>query len=103
MGNIPLKNRQELADHASFAASSMGSTYLKTLRERAKESKVYQSHQMVGLEISQLLADEKHKALYIKLAKEGNTDRLMRIAKEVAEKKDVKNKGAYFMTVLQKK
>lgn len=73
--------------------------YLKALRERGKKSKVYVQFQDVGLTIAGLLNDEKHKALYIKLAKENETDALLRLAKQIAEKKNIKNKGAYFMKV----
>jgi len=76
--------------------------YLLILKERAKKSRVYKSYQFVGLTISQLLNDEKHKSLYIKLAKKHHSDDLLRMAKEVAERKKVQNKGAYFMKVLQK-
>jgi hypothetical protein len=74
--------------------------YMKKLRQRGKESHVYRKYQLLGLEISQVLSDEKHKALYIKLAKEGNADRLLGVAKDVAERKGIKNKGAYFMRVI---
>lgn len=76
--------------------------YLKTLKERAKTSRVYKKYQLTGLLIAQLLNDEKHKSLYIKLAKKHNSDDLLRIAKDVSERKKVKNKGGYFMRVLQK-
>lgn len=76
-------------------------SYIKKLKQRAKDSHVYRKYQLLGLEISQILHDEKHKSLYIKLAKEHGADRLLRLAKEVAERKDVKNPGAYFMTVLK--
>ena len=75
-------------------------TYLNKLRQRAKESHVYRKYQLLGLEIAQVLQDEKHKSLYIKLAKERGGDRLMAIAKDVADRKEVRNKGAYFMSVL---
>ncbi len=75
--------------------------YLKELSKRAQESHVYRKYQLIGLEIAQILEDEKHKSLYIKLAKDKGDDRLMRLAKEVAENKNVKNKGAYFMSVLK--
>jgi hypothetical protein len=77
------------------------SLYLKKLKQRAKESHVYRKYQLFGLEISQILGDEKHKSLYIKLAKERNADRMLQLAKEVAERKNVKNRGAYFMTLLK--
>jgi len=78
---------------------SMGD-YLKTLRQRAKDSHVYKKYQLTGLQIAEILGDQKHKALYIKLAKEGMGDRLIGIAKDVAERKEVKNKGAYFMRIV---
>lgn len=77
--------------------------YVEKLRKRAKKSKVYRKYQLIGLEIAGALKDEKHKSLYIKLAKENNPERLLRFAKEIAEKKNVKNRGAYFMAVLKKK
>lgn len=76
--------------------------YLDIIKERAKTSRVYKKYQLTGLLIAQLLNDEKHKSLYIKLAKKHNSDDLLRIAKEVVERKRIKNKGAYFMRVLQK-
>lgn len=76
-------------------------TYLKELARRGKESHVYKKYQLLGLEISQILHDEKHKALYIKLAKERNGDNLMRLAKDIADRKNIKNRGAYFMTLLK--
>lgn len=75
--------------------------YLKELRKRAGESKVYSRHQLVGLEIAEYLKDEKHKSLYIKLAKENNPERLLATAKEISQNKNIKNKGAYFMKILQ--
>ncbi len=75
--------------------------YVKKLRQRSKTSHVYRKYQLFGLEISQILKDEKHKSLYIKLAKERGAERLLRLAKEVAEKRGIKNPGAYFMTLLK--
>ncbi len=74
--------------------------YLDVLKERAKKSKVYSPHQMTGLTLAQILKDEKHKSLYIKLAKKYKADKLLSLAKSVAERKNVKNKGAYFMRLL---
>jgi hypothetical protein len=81
---------------------SMGD-YMKNLRQKAKDSHVYRKYQLTGLQIAEILGDSKHKALYIKLAKEGNGDRLIGIAKDVAERKEVKNKGAYFMRIISEK
>jgi len=74
--------------------------YIEELRRRGKESKVYQKHQAVGLELALILNDAGHKALYIKLAKENDQDELLVMAKSVAQNANVKNKGAYFMRVL---
>ncbi len=74
--------------------------YFAELKRRAKESHVYRNYQLIGLEIADILHDRAHKALYIKLAKEGDVRRLIAIAKDVADRKEVKNHGAYFMRVV---
>lgn len=74
--------------------------YFEELKRRSRESKVYKSYQLTGLEIANILEDWSHKSLYIKLAKQYG-EGLMPLAKSVAEKKDVRNKGAYFMKVLK--
>ena len=71
--------------------------YIEELKKRKKESRVYKEYQLVGLLISELLHDEEHKSLYIKLAKEHGSDKLLRLAKSVSERKNVENMGAYFM------
>jgi len=76
--------------------------YIKTLKERGKKSHVYKKYQLTGLLIARLLNDEKHKSLYIKLAKKHHSDDLLRIAKDVSERKKIGNKGGYFMKILQK-
>ena len=76
--------------------------YLKTIKERTKKSHVYKKYQFTGLLIAELLNDEKHKSLYIKLAKKHPGDHLLAIAKDVAERKNIENKGGYFMKVLMK-
>ena len=73
--------------------------YLALLKDRAKESHVYKKFQLIGLEVAQFLEDEAHKSLYIKLAKTHGI-RILRLAKDVAERKNVANKGAYFMKLL---
>ncbi len=75
-------------------------TYLKKLRTRAATSKIYRKYQLIGLEIAKILEDEKHKSLYIKLAKQNGASTVLRIAKDVAERRGVRNKGAYFMFVI---
>jgi len=74
--------------------------YIKELRKRSKESHVYRKYQLTGLMIAEALGDEKHKSLYIKLAKEKKGEKLLRLAKDIAARKGVKNKGAYFMYCL---
>lgn len=74
--------------------------YKQKLLERKGDSRAYSKHQVFGLMIAELLEDFAHKSLYIKLAKERSAEELLRIAKEVAEKNNIKNKGAYFMRVI---
>ncbi len=76
--------------------------YLEILKERGKQSHVYKKYQLTGLLIAQLLDDEKHKSLYIKLAQKNNSDDLLIIAKDISERKKVENKGAYFMSILKR-
>ncbi|MEK7162861.1 MAG: hypothetical protein AAB696_01065, partial [Patescibacteria group bacterium] len=64
--------------------TSEDKNYLETLKERAKTSRVYKKYQLIGLLIAQLLNDDKHKSLYIKLAKKHDNDDLMRIAKDIS-------------------
>lgn len=75
-------------------------SYLEELRKRKKESHAYSAHQLAGLEIADILGDRPHKSLYIKLAKQHGVERMMRIAKTVADKEGVKNRGAYFMHMI---
>jgi hypothetical protein len=74
---------------------------MEELARRAKESHIYKKYQLTGLQIADILEDRKHKALYIKLAKERDPERLLVAAKGIAENKNIRNKGAYFMTVLK--
>ncbi|PIR98497.1 MAG: hypothetical protein COT88_01580 [Candidatus Colwellbacteria bacterium CG10_big_fil_rev_8_21_14_0_10_41_28] len=74
--------------------------YIAELKKRSKDSKVYSEHQLVGLELAEILQDDSHKSLYMKLAKEYSKDKLLRLAKSIAERENVENKGAYFMKVL---
>lgn len=75
--------------------------YLLTIKERGKESKVYRDFQLIGLEIADLLEDREHKSLYIKLAKQYDSDKLLGLAKDISTRENVQNKGAYFMAVVQ--
>ena len=75
--------------------------YLERLKERGKTSRVYREYQLVGLMVAEVLGDEKHKSLYIKLARKHGSERMLQLAKSVAERKEVKNKGAYFMKMLE--
>ena len=74
--------------------------YLEKLKKRGEKGHVYKEFQDTGLMLADILRDREHKALYIKLAKEHDKQELLSIAKRVAENKDVKNKGAYFMRIL---
>lgn len=75
--------------------------YLARLKKRGEESHVYRKYQLLGLEIAGVLGDERHKSLYIKLAKEYGGERLLGLAKSVAERRDVRNRGAYFMALVK--
>ena len=75
--------------------------YLERLKERGKTSRVYREYQLVGLMVAEVLGDEKHKSLYIKLARKHGSERMLQLARSVAERKGVKNKGAYFMKMLE--
>lgn len=80
---------------------SSNKTYLDVLKARKKTSRVYKIHQSTGLALAEILDDEKHKSLYMKLAKEHGSQKLIELAKDVAARKNVKNKGAYFMRLLK--
>lgn len=77
--------------------------YLNKLKERSKTSRVYQKFQDIGLQLAGILSDTKHKALYIKLAKQYDESLLLSLAKDTAERGNVANKGAYFMKVLHER
>ena len=75
--------------------------YLAVLRERTKTSRVYKEHQGVGLVLSEILGDKEHISLYMKLAKEYDSEKLVALAKDIADRKLIQNKGAYFMSLLK--
>lgn len=78
----------------------MDKDYLEELRKRSKKSKVYKQFQLFGLEIAEILGDDKHKSLYIKMARENDPRELLSLAKRVAESHGIRNKGAYFMKLV---
>lgn len=86
--------------HNEFVKSNLSEDYLDKIKERRKNARVSKPYQLIGLEIADILDDRRHKALYIKWAKEKNGVELLRVAKEVDENKNVKNKGAYFMRIV---
>lgn len=75
--------------------------YFDELAERAKTNKIYQEFQLTALTLAELLGDSKHVSLYMRLAKTHPKQDLFRIAKTIAERPDIGNKGAYFMKVLK--
>ncbi|MDP2695989.1 MAG: hypothetical protein Q8O87_01915 [bacterium] len=77
-----------------------GNNYLDELKNRSSKSRAFKSHQLAGLEIAAILGDFKNKSLYIKLAKEYDSGKLMGLAKSIAENKNINNPGAYFMRLL---
>jgi len=80
---------------------SSAGAYLKNLKEKQKKSRVYSRHQAIGLALGEILEDRFHKILYISLAKKYDPDRLLSLAKDIADRLGVKNRGAYFMKVLK--
>jgi len=76
--------------------------YKKELERRSRTSRVYRNYQLTGLVIARMLSDEKHKTLYIQLAKNINNQTLMGIARDVADR-NLKKPGAYFMAILKSK
>ena len=83
-----------------MADTDENQTYFDELKRRARESRVYSEHQLVGLMLAEILEDEEHKSLYIKLAKKYDSDMLLRLAKDIADRPKVENRGAYFMKLL---
>lgn len=77
--------------------------YLETLKARGKQSHVYRQFQDIGLQLADILGDKKHKALYIKLAQQHDASILLAIAKDTADRKNIANRGAYFMKVLHER
>ena len=75
--------------------------YLELLKERAKKSRVYRPHQLTGLMLAEILGDPSHKSLYMKLSKIYDNNELIRLAKNLSERKSIENKGAYFMKMLK--
>ena len=73
-----------------------------TIRLDKSGKRISYPYQLIGLEIAEMLDDRNHKSLYIKLAKENDKEVLLTLAKESATRPKVKNKGAYFMKLLQK-
>ncbi len=80
-----------------------GENYFEELKKRAKKTRAYTSYQLTGLEIANILGDWSHKSLYMRLVKKHGEGKLLELAKSVAERKEVQNKGAYFMKVLKGK
>ena len=75
--------------------------YLRELTERGRTSRVHREYQLIGLLVAEILNDEKHKSLYIKLAQKHGSQKMLQLAKDVADRKRIKNKGAYFMKMLE--
>lgn len=75
--------------------------YMELLKKRSADKRVTRAHQLAGLEIADILADRAHKSLYIKLAKMHGVSRVMAIAKDVADRRSVRHRAAYFMRVVQ--
>lgn len=75
--------------------------YLSTLKERVKKSRVYTHTQSTGLLLTEILNDKEHKSLYMRVSKMYDNVQLIRLAKDLSERKNVDNRGAYFMRMLK--
>jgi hypothetical protein len=75
--------------------------YIKTLAKRSKESKIYKPFQSTGLMLAEILNDQEHKAIYIRLCKIYDNQELIIKARDVAERRGIKNMGAYFMKMIK--
>ena len=80
-----------------------GSDFVELVKKRGRMSKVFKKYQWDGLEIAALLKDESHKTLYIKLVKENPNLDLVALARDISSRKNIGNKGAYFMTLFNKR
>ncbi|OGY67210.1 MAG: hypothetical protein A3H63_00155 [Candidatus Harrisonbacteria bacterium RIFCSPLOWO2_02_FULL_45_10c] len=78
-----------------------GEHYFETLKKRSKESRIYKPYQSTGLLLAELLEDPSHKSLYMKLAKTYDNSELIQLARTVSDRKNIDNKGAYFMKILK--
>lgn len=77
--------------------------YMGELAERGEKNKnrVSVKFQSTGLAIAEILEDRGHKALYIKLSKALDEEKLMTLAKDISKNSRIKNRGAYFMKRVQ--
>ena len=75
--------------------------YFGVWKERSKKSRVYKPHQLTRLSLAEILEDPDHKSLYMKLSKIYDNGELIRMAKTLADRNNIENKGAYFMKILK--
>ncbi len=78
-----------------------GKKYFELLKARSQRSRVYKPHQQTGLILADLLDDPKHKSLYMRLSKFFDNSDLIRLARSLADRRSIQNKGAYFMKMLK--
>ena len=81
--------------------TNIDNSYMDRLKERGEGGRVTKSYQMTGLQLANILDDQKHKGLYMRLAKKYNNNDLMILAKDVADRPNISNRGAYFMKVFK--
>lgn len=80
---------------------NISGNYLKTLAKRAKESKIYKEFQSTGLMLAEILDDRENKAIYMRLSKIYDNQELIMKARDIAERRGIKNMGAYFMKMIK--
>jgi len=79
---------------------SIGKLIAKKFDPSDTDKYVSQEFQKYAYELAKELDDLPHKSLYMKLAKRHSADTLLKIAKDVADREGVENKGAYFMKII---
>ena len=81
----------------------MLSDYIKLLKKRADTSHVHTKHQLVGLQIADMLNDRERKTFYIKLAKYNDEQDIRNLAKISIEKASINIPAAYFIKIAKER
>lgn len=74
---------------------------LKRVRQAKKKKIQATYHQQLATEIAEAFGDIKHIGMYMKVCKTFDTGFVKNVFDYVKSKRDVKNQGAYFMTMVK--